>query len=67
METNFENVKHYKYNDDYTSIVTRKCKCGHSVAIYNRFRREICSQCGRMVFLTDKDKFKYKMKRRGII
>nr|DAM30811.1 MAG TPA: 30S ribosomal protein S27 [Caudoviricetes sp.] len=66
MKTDFELGKHYKYDDDYISMVTVKCRCGHSVSIYNRFRREICSYCGRMVFLTKKDEFKYKLKRKGV-
>ena len=66
MRTDFELVKHYKYDDEYISKVTIKCRCGHSVSIYNRFRREICSYCGRMVFLTKKDEFKYKLKRKGV-
>lgn len=59
----YGNVKLYKYDDKYTSLVTVKCKCGHSVTIYNRQRRNFCSVCGRMVFLTKKDEFDYKMKR----
>lgn len=58
--------KHYKYNDEYTSLVSRTCKCGHVLNIYNRYRREICSYCGAMVFLTPKDEFMYKMKRKCV-
>lgn len=63
---NFDNYLQYKFNDDYTSLVTVKCKCGHSVTIYNRHRREICKNCGRYVFLTEKDEFLYRMKRKLI-
>lgn len=56
--------KKYKYNDEYTSLVSRTCKCGHVINIYNRYRREICSYCGALVFLTPKDEFMYKMKRK---
>lgn len=52
---------------NYTTLVSRKCKCGHSVPIYSRHRREICKWCGRMVFLDKKDEFKYNMKRMGVI
>ena len=31
-----QNKYHYKYDDEYTSKVTKICKCGHSVAIYNK-------------------------------
>lgn len=57
------NMKLYKYDDEYTSLCTAKCTCGHSVTIYNRFRREYCSYCGKLVFLTKKDEYLYKMKR----
>lgn len=55
----FDNAKIHRYDPEYIALMTVKCKCGHSVTIYNRFRREICSFCGRNVFLTDKDKFKF--------
>lgn len=64
MERNFDNKRAFKYNDEYTSLVSRTCKCGHVVNIYNRFGREICSYCGRNVFLTKKHEFKYQMQRR---
>lgn len=63
---NFDNHLMYRYNDEYISMCTVKCKCGHSVTIYNRHRREICSNCGRIVFLTKKDEFNYKLKRKLI-
>ena len=59
-----QNKYHYKYDDEYTSKVTKICKCGHSVAIYNKEGREICNHCGRLVFLTKKHEFKYQMQRR---
>ena len=61
-----QNNFHYKYNDDYTSKVTKICKCGHSVSIYNRYGKEICNHCGRLVFLKKKHELKYYMKRKGI-
>ena len=59
----FEHNKNHRYDSEYTSLVTVKCKCGHSVTIYNRYRRQLCSHCGRVVFLTKKDEFNYKLKR----
>lgn len=50
----------YKY---YTNM-TRKCKCGKSVSIFYKERRKPCDRCGRMVFLTKKDEFDYRIKRR---
>ena len=54
------------YSDEYRSIMTKKCKCGHSIQIFKREGYDICSYCGRMVFISDKHKFKYNMKRRNI-
>ncbi len=63
---NFDGHLMFKYDDEYLSLITRKCKCGHSVAVKSRYRREICSNCGRYVFLTKEDEFKYRMKRKLI-
>ena len=52
------------YNDEYTSLLKRKCKCGHAVTIYSRKRREICRYCGSYVYLTPKDEFIHQMKRK---
>ena len=60
---NFDGKLVYKYDDEYLAQITRRCKCGHSVQITNRHRREICSNCGRYVFLTKEDEFKFRMKR----
>lgn len=63
------NKKYFKrerYNTEYVSLMTRKCKCGHSIQIFKKEGYELCSYCGKMVFLSDKHKFKYKMKRRNI-
>lgn len=59
----FDHSKSHKYDSEYTSLVTVKCRCGHSVTIYNRYRRDVCSHCGRIVFLTKKDEYLYKLKR----
>lgn len=63
----FDHAKLTLYDPNYTSLVSRKCKCGHTVTIYNRYNREICKWCGRLVFLTKKDEFDYFMKRKGVI
>ena len=63
---NFDNHLMFKHGDEYTSLLTRKCKCGHSVTIYSRFRREICSNCGRYVYLSKRDEFKHRMQRKMI-
>lgn len=55
-----------RYSSEYHSMITRKCKCGHSIQIFKKEGYEVCSFCGRMVFLTDKHKLKYYLKRRNI-
>lgn len=63
---NFDGHPMMRHKDEYTSLLTRQCKCGHSVTIYSRFRREICSNCGRYVYLTKKDEFKHRLQRKMI-
>ena len=65
--TSFENGYIERYDSEYTSLVSRKCKCGHTVTIYNRYGREICKWCGRNVFLDKKHELYYIMKRKGVI
>ena len=62
----FDSKPFHMYDPDYTSQVTRKCKCGHSVTIYSRFRRNICTNCGRFVYLTKKDEFIHRMQRKMV-
>ena len=59
-----DRMKPVRHNDEYTSLLKRKCKCGHTVTIYSRHRREICSHCGNYVYLTPKDEFLHQMKRK---
>lgn len=66
-ERDFDFTKLELHDPNYTSLVSVKCKCGHTVSIYNRYKREICTWCGRLVFLTKKDEFYYNLKRKGVI
>ena len=56
-QTLIEKLKPYK----------TKCECGHVIIITNRYKRKICSWCGRMVYLHEEDKkrndFKLEMRR----
>ena len=54
-----KNINDIEKRHQFDLTHTVKCKCGHSVTIYNRYRREICSFCGRNVFLTKKDEYKF--------
>lgn len=49
------------YHPEFIAQVSVKCKCGHVVQIVSRRRREYCSWCGTLNFLTKKDEFKYKL------
>lgn len=40
-----------------------KCKCGHTMSITNKYKREICSYCGVMNYLDKKDEFKANLKK----
>ena len=31
----------------------KKCKCGHTLTITNKYGRKICKWCGRMIYLDD--------------
>lgn len=59
--------KPFKYNSEFIAIHKRTCKCGHVVTILSRYRREICSYCGRYVYLSKKDEFLHQLKRKGVI
>jgi len=39
------------------------CKCGHPVHIYpfERKNKKVCSWCGHLVYINEKEKFKEKM------
>lgn len=40
---------------------TYTCKCGHRVFILNNRNKEICTWCGKYVFKSKKDEFKYRL------
>lgn len=48
-------------NEEYLKH-TRKCKCGHSVAILNETGVAECSWCRNLVFKDKKTEFEYRMK-----
>lgn len=41
---------------------TIKCKCGHSIVFWRRDRQVVCSWCGRLVKMKDRDDFKKRIK-----
>lgn len=59
--------KYYKKMTEALKEVNVKCSCGHSINITNKYKRLICSHCGRMVYLNEEDKkrndFKVEMRR----
>ena len=53
-----------RYNEKFFNEHTVYCTCGHAINITNRYRREICSFCGKVNYLTKKDEYMYTMKRK---
>lgn len=52
------------HDEEYIRIVSRTCKCGHVINLYDRSGYAICRWCGNIVFLTKKAEYDYKIKRR---
>ncbi len=48
---------------------TVTCECGHRMRITNKYKREICNYCGRMVYVRveDKKRNEFKSKIRSIL
>lgn len=61
--------KMYKRRTEALKTVNVKCECGHSINITNRYKRIVCSWCGKMVYLNEDDKKKndFKSKVRNIL
>lgn len=38
------------------------CNCGHSVVIFPKENKILCTHCGHWVFKNKKDEFKYRLK-----
>jgi hypothetical protein len=57
-----------KLMNEYT-INTYTCECGHRVFILKNRDKEICTWCGKYVFKSKKEEFKYRLyeerKKRG--
>ena len=45
-------------------ITRRECSCGWCTSINNKYKRVICKNCGKMLFLNKIDEFKYRLKER---
>lgn len=54
-----------KYYDELNKYRRFCKKCGWGTNITNKYKKKICPSCGNMVFLDDKEEFKYRM--RGIV
>ena len=42
-----------------TKNITKKCKCVHSVDVYEK--KKLCTYCGNYVFKNKEDEFKYRL------
>ena len=38
------------------------CKCGHSISIFSKTKKVLCTHCGKWVFREKKDEFNYRLK-----
>ena len=56
----------FKIDPEYTRSVSRTCKCGHVVNIYNKSGKVLCKWCGNIVFLNKKAEYDFKIKRRFV-
>lgn len=54
----------FKIDPEYTRKVSRTCKCGHVVNIYNKHGYDVCRWCGNIVFLNTRAEYEFKIKRR---
>lgn len=65
MSKKSEPLMTYKAIEKYHKIATNnsvKCKCGHSMKITNKYKRQICRWCGHWVYKDKKTEFEYKLK-----
>lgn len=53
-----------KKQSDYISLISRKCKCGHTITFETRAKNKKCSYCGNLVFWDKKSEYDFKIKRR---
>lgn len=56
--------KEYQRATDEYEKVKYKCRCGHRVVIPNWVDKNVCSWCGRYVFKTKQDEFKFRLEER---
>lgn len=54
-------IKEYERMTDEYDKVKYMCKCGHREIIPKWLDKKLCSWCGRYIFKSKKDEFKYKM------
>ena len=57
-------VKEYRRMTEEYDKVLYRCKCGHRVVIPYWVEKQVCDWCGRYVFKTKEDEFKYRLKER---
>ena len=55
-------VKEYERMQDEYNKVKYECRCGHKVIIPKWVDKQICGWCGKYVFKSKEDEFKYRMK-----
>ena len=55
-------IKEYERMQDEYNKVKYECRCGHKVIIPKWVDKQICGWCGKYVFKSKEDEFKYRMK-----
>lgn len=58
-------TKNYRFMTDKLNEMTRntfKCECGHSVVIIPTRTKKLCSWCGRWVFRSKIEEFKFRVR-----
>lgn len=60
---NFRTDEEYEKLNNVTKEYKHRCKCGASVVIYPFEKKvsKVCKYCGELIFINDKEKFKYKL------
>ena len=58
-------IKEYKRMTNEYDKIKYRCVCGHKVVIPKWVDKRVCSWCGRYVFKSKEDEFKYRLKEIG--
>lgn len=63
MKKNYLTNKEIKQKQQLATNYSVKCECGHSILVTNKYKRTICSWCGKYVYANDEVKKKYEQQK----